>query len=318
MPVPFCIQNKFYERYTRAAMVTAGVFSILAFFGQSNAVLDALASFRAIYLILFTVFGAIFCCLRLWKDAVISLVFLVLNASTFVLFFAKQPSTIVADATPIRVLELNVFGGKNHDWDKTMEEIRKQQPDLVGIAEVTGTWEKVLRQTMKEYPYQVYEPNFGGIALLSKHPLKNSKIEYCGKVHRPRIASNINIDGRTVRIIVLHPLIPIVHENNRDKELAEVGNEVKNGAGPAIIFGDFNITPWSKAFDALIEKADLNDSERGFGFQPSWCAWGLWFFPIDHCLVSKEFSVVDRKMLQYIGSDHFPIVVDLKLPKQSS
>lgn len=308
--------KKFVERTLRILLVCAGFFSIVAFFGQHDEIIDALANFRALFVIVFAIFALLFLGLRSWRDAFVALGLVLLNASTFLMFYIKDPTIAAADSMPVRVLAMNVWGGVNHDWDKTVDVIRKDQPDFIGLSEVTATWEKALRKSLTEYPYQVYEPNFGGIALLSKHPLKNSKVEYCGKVHRPRISADINVGGQMIRVLVVHTIIPIVHDNNRDRELAEVGQEIKNGQGPAIVFGDLNITPWSKPFEKLLKTAELRDSERGFGFQPSWHVGGPSFFPIDHCLVSKDFTVADRKTLQSVGSDHYPLLIDLKLTRQ--
>jgi endonuclease/exonuclease/phosphatase family metal-dependent hydrolase len=50
------------------------------------------------------------------------------------------------------------------------------------------------------------------------------------------------------------------------------------------------------------------------GLQWSWPV-GLWplALPIDHCLVSEKVEVVDRWMGPDVGSDHYPLVVDVRL-----
>ena len=78
--------------------------------------------------------------------------------------------------------------------------------------------------------------------------------------------------------------------------------------------GDLNTTSWSPFFSDLIEESGLRDSRKGFGIQTTWPD-GLFLLriPIDHCLVSKDISVLDRRVGPSIGSDHFPVTVDLVL-----
>ncbi len=61
----------------------------------------------------------------------------------------------------------------------------------------------------------------------------------------------------------------------------------------------------------------LLDSRRGFGVQRSWptsmkvSILGTMRIPIDHALVSRDVKVLDRRVGPFIGSDHFPIMVDI-------
>jgi endonuclease/exonuclease/phosphatase (EEP) superfamily protein YafD len=59
---------------------------------------------------------------------------------------------------------------------------------------------------------------------------------------------------------------------------------------------------------------NLRDSQLGFGVQPSFptFSWAI-RIPIDHCLVSPEVVVLDRKLAPSVGSDHFPVMVELAL-----
>ena len=164
---------------------------------------------------------------------------------------------------------------------------------------------------MTDYPYQIQEPRFGGVALLSKWPLTNSQVQYFGDLHRPRISADIQIEGQKIHFVFVHTIIPVVHDAIRDKELATVGDEVGALKIPVIVFGDLNITPWCFNFNKLLQDGKLHDSERGFGFQPTWCAWIPPMFPIDHILVSDGISVTKHQVLTYMGSDHLPVLVDV-------
>lgn len=79
--------------------------------------------------------------------------------------------------------------------------------------------------------------------------------------------------------------------------------------------GDFNMTPWSPKFRQLVADSHLRDTVRGFGLQPTWPAGAPQFWiPIDHVLVSPDILVVDRRVGPDLGSDHYPVIVDIQLP----
>ena len=59
-----------------------------------------------------------------------------------------------------------------------------------------------------------------------------------------------------------------------------------------------------------------SDTRAGFGVQPTFPA-SSWLvrIPIDHVLVSCSVGVTERRVERDVGSDHLPVVVDLKLPR---
>jgi endonuclease/exonuclease/phosphatase family metal-dependent hydrolase len=82
-----------------------------------------------------------------------------------------------------------------------------------------------------------------------------------------------------------------------------------------VVLGDLNATPWSPYFRNLERAASLRDTGRRSGWRPTWPSAlpPLWI-PLDHCLVSKEIPYASRTVGNYVGSDHFPIIVDVVLP----
>ena len=65
-------------------------------------------------------------------------------------------------------------------------------------------------------------------------------------------------------------------------------------------------------FSKFERDSQLRDGSKGFGLNISWPA----FFPplgipIDHCLVSPGVGVCNRRTGQSVGSDHYPVIVDL-------
>ena len=71
-------------------------------------------------------------------------------------------------------------------------------------------------------------------------------------------------------------------------------------------------TRWTPRFKHLLRATGLRDTAAGFGWQPTWPT----FLPrlgitIDHCLASSALGVRALKTGPDIGSDHYPLIVEL-------
>ena len=87
---------------------------------------------------------------------------------------------------------------------------------------------------------------------------------------------------------------------------------------PVLLAGDWNTPVWSPAYASTLSRAGLQASERSL-----WPAATRIFAsvaginigtPIDHIAVSKGIGVADFFAGPGFGSDHLPVVADLKLP----
>ena len=103
----------------------------------------------------------------------------------------------------------------------------------------------------------------------------------------------------------------------RNGQLAELATFIQGLDGPVVVLGDLNVTPWSHYFRTFARDAQLRDGGKGFGLQISWPTYfpplGI---PIDHCLVSPQVDVHDRRTGPAIGSDHYPVIIDLAVEDQ--
>lgn len=111
---------------------------------------------------------------------------------------------------------------------------------------------------------------------------------------------------------VAHPVTPFRLYDLRNTELNNIANEARRSEFPVMIFGDFNCSPWSYYFSRLLSDDGLQDSERGFGLQPS-CPSPIPFIPIDHCVTTTQFVTRERKICESVGPDHLPVLFKLEL-----
>ena len=80
-----------------------------------------------------------------------------------------------------------------------------------------------------------------------------------------------------------------------------------------MVLGDFNCAPWSPHFRRLCGGAKLRDAARGSGFAPTWYPSRVPIgIPIDHVLVGPAVAVEEHRVGPALGSDHRPVLVDLR------
>ena len=119
-----------------------------------------------------------------------------------------------------------------------------------------------------------------------------------------------------VEVLTTHPLAPTTEERAalRDAQLRFAANWAADRSGYYMVVGDLNATPWSWPFRHLASVGDLRNSQNGFGLQPSFSTMSNVIFrvPIDHLLHSESIRVRDRRLGPALGSDHFPLIVDVE------
>jgi len=248
------------------------------------------------------------------KKACIGLFLSLLNAVQIISLYVPERMEATGGGTQFKFLQMNIWGGKNKEIKSVIALIEKENADVVGISELTNeTWSK-LGPKLKSYPYQVVQPSYGGIGLFSKFPIKDGKLEHFGAMRRPRVVAHLKIQDRYINVVFAHPIIPMRRIGFRDAEFLQLAKDINATDEPAILAGDLNCTPWSYKFYELMKNTNLKDSEKGFGYQPSWSTFHwMPLFCIDHLLSSREITAVKRYSGPYVGSDHLPVITVLNL-----
>ena len=221
----------------------------------------------------------------------------------------------MATGPGLRVMLLNVHR-QNQNTEAALRRIVENDPDLIVLEEVDDRWWAALGPLRQTYRYHVSdcrEDDFG-IALMSRLPLTNATTMYLGSAEVPSVAAKVVFAGKLVTVLGTHPLPPGSATGTllRNGQLVAVGDFLRRVNGTKILLGDLNTTPWNHAFQRLLHDSDLVDGSRGFGYQPTWPSF-LWpmRIPLDHCLVSRDLRVDRYRAGESIGSDHFPLIVDL-------
>ena len=289
----------------------------MSFLGGASWAVELFCHFRVQYAWGFALLTVVLALTRSWKLVVAGAV---LVAIQVVLIAPSYIAPAKAETLPeqrLRVVYANV-NGANREHQRVLDLLRSEQADIVVIAELRAPLLDALQPLRDEgYPTFITHPrrdNYG-IALLAKRELDGG-VETLGGVETPP-AIVARDPAAKLTVIGLHPPPPMngALSAERDRQLDAVIERVRSIDGNVVLLGDLNMTPWAPKFGELLG-AGLLDSREGFGVQTSWPAsWPAPLrIPIDHCLVSPEVVVTQRRIGPEIGSDHRPIVVDLLLP----
>ena len=100
----------------------------------------------------------------------------------------------------------------------------------------------------------------------------------------------------------------------RNEVLNTIAGAVEKDPRPSAVFGDFNMAPWTPHFKKLIT-GRLKDTMEGKGLQLTWHTEfpSIAQIPLDHVLMTEEWENQERRVLEDIGSDHYPLYVEMFL-----
>lgn len=257
---------------------------------------------------------------------IVSLFCLSIQATEILPWYVGIPQTSSSPPN-LRILLSNVYV-RNQSYDQVLSLVRQENPDVAVFQEVSYVWAKELRSLSSQFPYSFQAPD--DLAVYSRLPLENPTL--FGSPNQHSISMELTIKDQPVQIIVTHPPPPMPHLfNQRNSELAQVADYIKQQKKATVLIGDLNITMWSPYYKQLIKKTQLKNTRQGFGLLPTWPAPTkyakpyspvtflkpiLWV-PIDHCLVSPTIHVKSTRTGSNINSDHLPLITDLVVPNKT-
>jgi endonuclease/exonuclease/phosphatase (EEP) superfamily protein YafD len=216
----------------------------------------------------------------------------------------------------LRLLMANVLAD-NTRYAALEELIWRERPDVVGLVEVTRPWLVALASVREEYPFRAEYPFHGGepddnagLALwFRERPARLEPPEVPLAGASPVIHAEIDFAGRRRHLWLVHPTMPFARRGL--PEIDALAALIGRTPGPRIVIGDMNSTEGSPQFAGFLRISGLRDSRLGFGRQPSWPTDLPLRIALEHAFVSDDLAVVGRRLGPMIGSDHFPLIVDL-------
>lgn len=238
--------------------------------------------------------------------------------------YTRLAPTEVEDApaestTRIRLMASNVLM-HNRDADRLLALVREHRPDVLIALETDAWWESRLDALLGQMPHVVRCPldNLYGMHLYARLPLDDVELCYLVEDDIPSMHVTLELDGQRIALHALHPRPPSPTESDssdgRDAELVLVGKAARRSRVPVIVAGDLNDVAWSRTTRLFRKVSGLLDPRIGRGMYNTFHARlpGL-RWPLDHLFHSDHFTLVSMRRLPDVGSDHFPILVELAL-----
>lgn len=220
----------------------------------------------------------------------------------------------------VRLLVANVYQD-NRDVSRCLGLIDECDPDMILLVETDQWWCDAMSPLFSNYPHRILIPleNTYGMLFLSRLKLTSHEVRYLVDDRIPSITADLQTaEGNAFRLFGLHPKPPVPGESNesteRDTEILIVGKESKSCKMPVIVAGDLNDVAWSYTTHLFLKVSELLDPRIGRGFFSTFHAkYPLMRWPLDHVFCSSHFYLHELKRLRGMGSDHFPIFIEVGL-----
>jgi endonuclease/exonuclease/phosphatase (EEP) superfamily protein YafD len=219
------------------------------------------------------------------------------------------------DTRPVLSIAVANVHVSNRDPAPLAAWLRAHPADVVVLNELTPAYADALSATIGDaYPYREFAPENSpfGIGLMARTPLRDIAMRR-SEDDIPALIAVIDVDGRPVRIVAVHPVPPLTMHwhHERDRLLRELAQE--RDPLPRVVAGDLNATPWSTA---LTQAAQAGGAplRRATGLGATWTHPTLGLpigIPIDHVLASPDWQRGIDERGPEIGSDHRPVRAEL-------
>ncbi len=305
---------------SRAALLCAAAFMLvtLAPLGaRAWWVLDLTTHFRLQYLAIGTALLALLAVLKRPAWCAALAVCLAISAAPLADYLPPLPNAAAggADVRDMRIMTVNL-SLTDFRPRALLDIVVAESPDVLVLQEFSNVFDERLRELDTLYQHRVKLPRRGpfGLALYSRYELADpAELDLGGS---PAVRARVRAPGGDFTLLGVHLRAPsrprLAAQRNRQLGLlAELRATIE---GPLVIAGDFNITPFSPYFSDLLSATGLRDARAERGFSASWPTFLPWLaIPIDHCIVTDHFVVVALRRLPAFGSDHYPVLAQLRL-----
>lgn len=312
-----------FEQVSVALLALVALATLLGYAGAWSWLCDLFVHFRVQYCVLGAILAVVLATLRRPGLAALSFLVALANLPPIVPQFMR--SAVAAPAAvgaPLKVVSFNVFKYSSQ-YQRMVDFVRGEAPDVLVLMEVTPGWATSLAELAPDFPYRWVNvgDDVSGLAVLSRRvPLETHVIDLGGN-GVSSLQFTLPDPNGPLTFVATHlswPLGP-QHAAIRNAQLDSLARLARQHRGAFAIIGDLNVTPYSVRFQHLLRDGGLRNCAEGLGLQGTWPS----LFPplhiqIDHCLTNAEVQASDFRVGGFLGSDHLPISVELRVQPLAS
>lgn len=253
---------------------------------------------------------------------------LVVNALP--LFIIGVPTASSADTPNLRMVSANLLFD-NATPERFSQIMAELSPDVIVVQEARYDWPDVLKAALPDFPNQVGQEvlTWNGNLVLSRYPMRAALVadmppsgNWLGGARALRVEVDVPDRARPLIIYAIHSPTPrsaaAWEARNRYLDVLAERIAAEPQGTEVVLAGDWNTPVWSPTYGRTLELSGLEATERS-----AWPSASRLFAsfggvnigtPIDHVAVSRGIGVADFFTGPAFGSDHLPVVADLKLP----
>jgi endonuclease/exonuclease/phosphatase family metal-dependent hydrolase len=288
--------------------------------------------------------------LRFW--ALLPLASLAVSYTFIISVFNPLPNKNQPSGQQLRVLTYNVhyFGGEITGFSaKEFKEVMESKNvDVACFQEYVGngdfTYEDLRDTYSSLFPYLYQPADDKSKVIFSRYPILQSRHIKFAKSNNGALWADIDVNGRTVRVINVHMQTTTVdrmrhqiakargaRDEEREQELymnftdnllhnmavrgqqaRVIAHLVDSTNCPVVLCGDFNDTPGTYTYETL--KGNLTDgfAEAGSGFGATFKGFYN-LLRIDYIFHSPEMKATDYQVIPFEMSDHNPVYMEANL-----
>ena len=231
------------------------------------------------------------------------------------------PGGRAEDGPGVRIYWANLYAG-NADVEAIDRSITQAGADILMITELGAGPDAQLARLLRKYPHRALGSRVDGLLgpnrslIASRYPL--DRIRYGVKWEEPPVAAVAETPLGPISLIGVHLTRPWPYQYQWGQiiQTMSLTDWAKDMARPLIVAGDFNSVA-SARIGRQVRKD--NDLAAAPGWPGSWPAAlpGAARINIDQVYHSKDLAVVSRTLGAATGSDHRPVIVEVRRVRRS-
>ena len=220
--------------------------------------------------------------------------------------------------TPVSIASFDVVSDDSLADFVSWAKDKKQRPDVVALENLTNPWRDRIGKLTDVYPFSastLHRQTGVKEDIISRFPILDASV-YRPSGGRTAVHATVVIEGEPVQVFVIDPNKATCQtrwaERNQYLGLVSQWVAIQAVGQPALMLGDWNITPWSPFYADVFEQSGLRRGDAGI-LPP--VTHTLAHLPIpllglndDHIAVSRRVPVEGCAPGPDLGSDHLPLV----------